>query len=791
MSRRSSRRRSNRDLIECEVILDDSMMIDTLPDRDNTPEEVLDDIPVPEELEESEIDLLVGYIRLLIQEEAEQDNLGCALYNVLSVNEFDNDNFIKTCTNAVAILQGLLIEEDIEIPDDEVLEEAASLSMSLVRAKFIKAALDEGEDIYLEGYRDNELDKIEDAALEAQDLMKVRRGRRSRYDDDRGGRRTSGSRGRSSRHGRATNTGTVRPAQYSQHRSGGHRRNKRKGTKAVRSARAIASEQQRGKSQPQKRERTQAKRHGMSSATRNTQAVKGNDTVSVKRNARSVGAAHREKDHIGDGPTEAYVMGGSKPIHQERVEETQMVNDTATYDRRNRRLSTQEGRVRTTQLNTDKPADTRNMEVPTCAEDIVIDPTYVRAKPEGFNEDRPYDVFLNPGDIVVYARQVYLATKPNLNVPLAAFNPYTKMGFVAVTPEGKIFDIVVDQTPDMDYLRHELRTQLVEAKRITNEGTIISDTDIPTYRKQVPTKAKADLTNEEVEDLVQDTESGYSTNPLAALPAAERNIYRDHKEHKPNFLYTTVDINVVDVVGKDAAVALQGLAEINTFEALATALVDMRNDNVISPAAFRHLDATLVGIVNNMLKHVYAIDGSLTGAFVDDVHEVKPALEQLYGELGIKHYEAYQKHVISSVFLYTINQGDEELNEDESEAEEIAKEIAGETNGDNAEVTNDTLANALKELAVEENDDIQLYNEISTVNFRTNLTGNIFANMRKGFAEVLPNAEYPVLQSTLARLLKMVVHEKMLYANLVTKDGVVFRVSPGIGLNTVLLARLN
>lgn len=537
------------------------------------------------------------------------------------------------------------------------------------------------------------------------------------------------------------------------------------------------------------------------------------------RNAKRVDELNgvEEERYVDEGPTEVVKFGGSEGVVRQE-KDTTMNEGRTTYNRNNRSVSETRDGVKTTRYDRDEPALDNDKPVPASKGDIVIDPFYF-GKPTF--EDRPFDEFFNPGGILIFSRQHFLRKKQaktallDWKKPLEAFNPYTHVAFVAIFPNGKLEDIVVPVTKDMDYLTHELRGELRAANRLRLDGIVKEDQELPTYTRNFP-QQKTDLTADEATStfsMVSDLEIG---DPMAALTIAEQSAAKatDGNTIPANLVYTTVMPLDIAVVGKSNMLAVKSLKDCNTFVEVATRLVQLRNDDVISLITFNRIDALLKEHFNRLTFDTYGSNMRIgkNVFFVDAIEEAVTWLKGAYGTIIERHFAEKQHSLIAQLFDLTLIDDSSEPKEEESDWVETNVED-NEGSGfvdqdapkkeqvifpeDTAEGTEEAVEaqQSIDQLLKEElelSDRIYyLRSTMRTVVAKVNLSSSAFGSVlsdTKG-GEVLPQSRYPYLTKLLSLCCTSLA--KNVRTIMITTDGKQYDVSVNYDNISVVIAKLN
>ncbi|ARV76822.1 hypothetical protein PHABIO_191 [Pseudomonas phage Phabio] len=132
-----------------------------------------------------------------------------------------------------------------------------------------------------------------------------------------------------------------------------------------------------------------------------------------------------------------------------------------------------------TQVNTAASFEDTELHIPLNVEEVIIDPLYYQPTGFQFNSEDPYGLIFNPGGIEIRpAHQSNWDVTPGDDMPyLIAIDPNQLVMFHVKFPDGTVKEKAIEWNADMDYMRHELNTEL--RRRAQRPNGIVVETKIP------------------------------------------------------------------------------------------------------------------------------------------------------------------------------------------------------------------------------------------------------------------------------------------------------------------------
>lgn len=306
-------------------------------------------------------------------------------------------------------------------------------------------------------------------------------------------------------------------------------------------------------------------------------------------------------------------------------------------------------------------AESTNLPIPTKVTEVVVDPTYYQ--PQGFKLDinRAYDLIHNPGGIEIRPAQLSdWEVTPGDDAPWPQLiDPNSFCLFYVRFPDGTVKEKFVEWTNSMDYLRHELDTELRRKAYRPNGIVVSSATPISTIGGDA-------ITAEEVVSLVQDGHLKRSEVPPIVLPmvfqgSTDLEIEGQVREELSNLLDTNFkdDIPMPAVeyrsqfthtlpLSGEAYNALIELADTkeNALGQVAQGLRDLTKQGVISIRVFRALNDRLTKAVNGVMADTMGLTIQIDD-FCEDYLELEDYLQKNRGEAMRKVLQGAARSVLN------------------------------------------------------------------------------------------------------------------------------------------------
>lgn len=290
--------------------------------------------------------------------------------------------------------------------------------------------------------------------------------------------------------------------------------------------------------------------------------------------------------------------------------------------------------------------------IPISVKDVILDPDYYIPQGVEIDPERPFDTIYAPGGVITKpAYQTdWTVTRNDEFVYTQMVDPQRFIRFYTKWPDGMVQESIVEYTPMMDYLKHEINedlrrqahrpngevklTVLEVSKTIADMKPIaevkelqLTDENQP-VRLPVDFQGSTDMENEVEARKLLRSELGLAAD--AKLPAHE---YMSSRTH----LVELDDATFEEILG---------LLEHDDLQQLAKDFSLMSRQGKIGQRTFNFIDGRLTAEVNSYLRDVLSQDVSID-SFFDDVDELFDHMSTELGEQYVKLLKDGAKHILA------------------------------------------------------------------------------------------------------------------------------------------------
>lgn len=306
--------------------------------------------------------------------------------------------------------------------------------------------------------------------------------------------------------------------------------------------------------------------------------------------------------------------------------------------------------------------------IPSSAAEVTMDPHYYM--PAGFtvDEERPFDIIHSPGGIVTrpaYQVKDWKVTRNDTFVYTQLVDPNRFIRFYTKFPDGMVQENIVEITPMMEYIKHEIDADLRGAA-VNTKGKVVRNI-VEVHKSIADMKPIAQvkelmLTDEDqpVQLTVEFQGSTDMENEVEARKhlRAELGLAKDAK--LPAYEYRSSRTHLIDL-DEDGFNTIMASLDCNDLVQIGKDLQLHTRQGILTPRVFNFLDERLTRETNSFLKDAMSLENVSIDNFCEDIGALLDGLATMDSKYVSLLKGASQLILARSIQLYRTTDEDEEV----------------------------------------------------------------------------------------------------------------------------------
>lgn len=332
-----------------------------------------------------------------------------------------------------------------------------------------------------------------------------------------------------------------------------------------------------------------------------------------------------------------------------------------------------------TQIYATKPDLDTQLPVPLNAAKVVMDPNYYVPNGVTIDPTRPFDVIHSPGGIITrpaFLEPDWTVSRSDSYIHTEMLDPAKYIRFYTKFPDGLVEEQIMEYTPDMNYLNHEINIDLKE--RVANAhnkgkppvvyaktkvGTVLTDmvtvaevVDLPTIDSATPIKMANEF-------------QGSTEMEIERMAAIElrRSLKVSKEDTLPAHEYFSSTGHAIDVT-REVYDQLVELAETGDLLTVAKVVTRLTESGELSMRVSNHINQRFTTDVNAYLADALSMDLRIDD-FCADIGDVFNYFNStpMYGKAYSDMLQKAGHHLVGFILNLDVDvvEGDEESEEDE------------------------------------------------------------------------------------------------------------------------------
>lgn len=247
--------------------------------------------------------------------------------------------------------------------------------------------------------------------------------------------------------------------------------------------------------------------------------------------------------------------------------------------------------------------------VPLVAADVIMDPHYCEVEGFTVDNDRPFDIIHSPGGVITrpaYQVKDWKVTRNDSFVYTQLIDPQRFIRFYTKWPDGMVQESILEVTPMMDYLRHEINADLLrDAHR---PDGVVATTKLKIYKeisdiKPIDEVKELMLSDEHQPVRLRGDFQGTTDmeNEVEVRKVLRQELKLDKDATLPAHEYLSTRTHLIDIDDSDFEELMQTL-DSNDLAAVAKDLRLHYNKGILSSRTFNFINDRLTKEVNTFLN---------------------------------------------------------------------------------------------------------------------------------------------------------------------------------------------